>query len=89
MNMYRLVTDSITQEMLYKENYYWIIKALAQIDYVNHVDCNAKLYDLHTLGNILDEVLKLEDLPDDFRESATGCKEQVEEQIRKKEGHDA
>ena len=68
--MYRLVMDSITQEMLDKENYYWIIKALAQIDYVNHVDCNAKLNDLHTLDNILDEVLELEDLPDDLRESA-------------------
>ena len=89
MNVYRLVMDSITQEMLEKENYYWIIKAVAQIDYVNHVESNAKLTDLQTLRNILDEVLKREELPDDFRESATVCKERAEEQIRKKGGHDA
>ena len=83
--MYRLVTDSITPEMLYKENYYWIVKALAQIDYVNHVESSAKLNDLRTFCNILDEVLKLEDLPDDFRDSAVECKEQVDKQIMKKE----
>ena len=87
--MYRLVMDKITQEMLNRENHYWIIKALAQIDYVNHVESNARLNDLHTLGNILDEVLELEDLPDDFRESAIECKKQVEEQIRKKDEHNA
>ena len=85
--MYRLVTDSITPEMLNKKNYYWIIKAIAQMDYVNHVESSAKLNDLRTFRNILDEVLELQDLPDNFRESALECKEQVEEQIMKKELH--
>ena len=83
--MYRLVMDSITPEMLNKENYYWIIKAIAQMDYVNHVESSAKLNDLRTFSNILDEVLELQDLPDDFRKSAIECKGQVVEQIRKKE----
>ena len=74
--MYRLVMDSITPEMLNKENYYWII---------NHVESSAKLNDLRTFANILDEVLELQDLPDDFRKSAIECKGQVVEQIRKKE----
>ena len=83
--MYRLVMDSITPEMLNKKNYYWIIKATAQMDYVNHVESSAKLNDLRTFRNILDEVLELQDLPDDFRESAIECRRQVEEQIMKKE----
>jgi hypothetical protein len=55
------------------------------MDYVNHVESSAKLNDLRTFRNILGEVLELQDLPDDFRESVLECKEQVEEQIMKKE----
>lgn len=87
--MYEIDFNSITQEILHRPGYDWILKTMIQLNTIKEKLGKEDKNDLYALGIILNEVLDLDDLPEDFRESVMECHEELKEWIREVECSDS